>query len=96
MHPAESIDYAVAMENSDKAWFVALDFVRIDIGSARPERNVAAKDGNNDFVSDVITESTKNCYLHSDSHLLTTADIDDLVIVATEDAVFVCSKNSRR
>jgi len=36
---------------------------------------------------------TKNCFIHSDGHLVSTVGVEDLIIVATDDAVLVANKD---
>jgi mannose-phosphate isomerase/GDPmannose pyrophosphorylase family protein/mannose-6-phosphate isomerase len=42
---------------------------------------------------DVVLSDTKNSYIHSESPLVTASGIEDLVIVATKDAVFVSRRD---
>lgn len=91
--PAESIDYAV-MEKTADAVVVPLDAGWSDIGSWAALWEVGSKDAQGNVChGDVLTEQTSNTFIHSQSRLVSTVGIDDLVIVETKDAVLVAHKN---
>jgi len=89
----ESIDYAV-MENTDSAVVVPLDAGWSDVGSYSALWDITEKDDNNNVIKgDAITVNSKNCYLHSDSRLISTIGVNNLVIVDTKDAILVANKD---
>jgi len=89
----ESIDYAV-MENTDSAVVVPLDAGWSDVGSYSALWDITEKDENNNVIKgDVISVNSKNCYLHSDSRLISTIGVNNLVIVDTKDAILVANKD---
>jgi mannose-1-phosphate guanylyltransferase/mannose-6-phosphate isomerase len=89
----ESIDYAV-MENTDSAVVVPLDAGWSDVGSYSALWDITEKDENNNVIKgDVITVNSKNCYLHSDSRLISTIGVNNLVIVDTKDAILIANKD---
>jgi len=89
----ESIDYAV-MENTDSAVVVPLDAGWSDVGSYSALWDITEKDENNNVIKgDAITVNSKNCYLHSDSRLISTIGVNNLVIVDTKDAILVANKD---
>jgi mannose-1-phosphate guanylyltransferase len=91
--PPESIDYAV-MEKTDKAAVVALDAGWSDIGSWSSLWDVSKKDlDGNSLSGDVIALDTSGTLVRSDSRLVATIGIDDLVIIETKDAVLVAHKD---
>jgi mannose-1-phosphate guanylyltransferase len=45
--------------------------------------------------SNVLTINTQNCYLYSSTQLLVTAGINDLLVVATKDAILVASRKKQ-
>ena len=91
--PDDSIDYAV-MEKTADAAMVPLDAGWSDIGSWSALWDVSQKDAEgNALKGDVITESTRGCYIHADSRLVATVGVEDLVIVETKDAVLVTRKD---
>jgi len=89
----ESIDYAV-MENTDFAVVVPLDAGWSDVGSYSALWDITEKDENNNVIKgDAITVNSKNCYLHSDSRLISTIGVNNLVIVDTKDAILIANKD---
>ena len=42
----------------------------------------------------MLSEKVKNCYLRSDNKLLVGIDIEDLIVVETDDAVLISKKGS--
>ncbi|MBF0323898.1 MAG: mannose-1-phosphate guanylyltransferase/mannose-6-phosphate isomerase [Alphaproteobacteria bacterium] len=88
----ESIDYAV-MEHTERAAVVPVDMGWSDIGSWSALWQESSPDeSGNVTIGDVLTTGTTNCYLRSDDRLLTAIGIDNLVVVATDDAVLVADK----
>lgn len=87
--PADSIDYAV-MENTDRAAVVPVDAGWSDVGSWSALWSVGDKDANGNVMQgDVIADDTRNTYLRAEGPLLCAVGVEDLAIVATEDAVLV-------
>ncbi|HXS40206.1 MAG TPA: mannose-1-phosphate guanylyltransferase/mannose-6-phosphate isomerase [Stellaceae bacterium] len=93
--PANSIDYAV-MEHTPHAAIVPVEMGWSDVGTwdALWQIGNGTKDGEgNVAIGDVILEDTKNCYVRAEQGLVTTLGVDDLVIVATGDAVMVAKRD---
>ena len=91
--PSQSIDYAV-MEHTSAAAVVPVDPGWNDVGSWSALWSVGGKDGDGNVrQGDVIAEGTRNSYLRAEGPLLCTVGIEDLVVVATEDAVLVVSRD---
>ena len=97
--PEDSIDYAV-MEKSKRVKVVAADIDWSDMGSfdALYEELEADSDGNKALsVSNVtienISNNSHNNLVISDK-LVTTIDVDDLIIVDTADALLISKKGS--
>ncbi len=91
--PSDSIDYAV-MEKTDHAVVIPLDAGWNDVGSWSSLWEVSDKDeSGNRIHGDVLTHDTHNSLLHAESRLLATIGIDDIVVVETDDAVMVASKD---
>lgn len=91
--PSDSIDYAV-MEHTDVGAVVSLDCGWSDIGawSALWEVGNADDDGNV-IEGDVLATDTRNSYLRSETRLVTTTGVDNLVVVETADAVLVADRD---
>ena len=92
--PSISIDYAV-MEKSDKIVITELQSDWNDVGSWQAMYDVSEKDENqNVFNGNVIAENVKNSLIYADKKLVTAIDLEDVIIVETEDAVMACKKTS--
>lgn len=91
--PAESVDYAV-MERSENVAVVPFGGMWSDIGSWDALWNISEKDTQgNVTMGNVLALNTYNSYLRSTSKHLAVAGIDNLIVIATEDAVLVADKS---
>ncbi|AEF99650.1 mannose-1-phosphate guanylyltransferase/mannose-6-phosphate isomerase [Methylomonas methanica] len=91
--PADSIDYAV-MEKTARAAVIPLDAGWNDVGSWSALWDVTGKDqSGNAIKGDVLTIDTINSYVHSSNKLVAVIGVQDLVVVETDDAVMVASKD---
>ncbi|MEO0442220.1 MAG: mannose-1-phosphate guanylyltransferase/mannose-6-phosphate isomerase [Pseudomonadota bacterium] len=92
--PQDSIDYAV-MEKTDDAVVIPLDANWSDVGSWSALWAVSAKDAHGNVIKGdhVFTEDTKHCYIQSDQKLIATIGLEHTVIVETDDAIMVASKD---
>ena len=90
---ADSIDYAV-MEHTRRAAVVPVSMGWSDVGSWDALWEMGAKDQHgNSIEGNVVAEETRNCYLRSEAGLVAAIGIEDLVVVATADAVMVAPRN---
>ncbi len=87
--PNLSIDHAV-MEVTSRGAVVPVDIGWSDVGSWSELWKISTRnhDGNVE-QGDVVTESTRNCYVRSEGPLIATLGMADTIIVATADAVLV-------
>ncbi len=91
--PDDSVDYAV-MERTDRAAVVPLDAGWNDIGSWGALWEVSAKDAEgNTLQGDVVAQDTRNCLVRSDTRLVATLGVENLIVVETADAVLVASRD---
>ncbi len=91
--PSDSIDYAV-MEKTKMSAVVPMDPQWNDIGSWSALWDVAQKDQNlNVIQGDVIAQDTTGSYLYSNSKLVATLGLKDMVVVDTDDVILVASKD---
>jgi len=91
--PADSIDYAV-MEHTSRAAVVPVGMGWSDIGSWDALWEISDKDvAGNAIAGNVIAEDTRNCYLRSEAGLVAAIGIEDLVVVATADALMLAPRN---
>ena len=90
--PGDSIDYAV-MEHTARAAVVPVAMGWSDLGSWDALWEMSRKDGEgNSLAGNVVAEDTRNCYLRSEAALVAAIGVEDLVIVATDDAVMVAPR----
>jgi mannose-1-phosphate guanylyltransferase/mannose-6-phosphate isomerase len=90
---SDSIDYTV-MEHTRRAAVVPVSMEWSDVGSWDALWEMGAKDQHgNSIEGNVVAEETRNCYLRSEAGLVAAIGIEDLVVVATADAVMVAPRN---
>lgn len=91
--PSDSIDYAV-MEHTDRGAVMALDCGWSDIGAWSALWEVGAADSSGNVLEgDVLIHDTANSYIRSETRLVATTGINNLVIVETADAVMVADRD---
>ena len=91
--PSNSIDYAV-MEHTSHAAVVPVEMGWSDVGTWDALWMVGAQDDTGNVTAgDVVAEDTKNSYLRAESGLLAVLGVEDLVVVATSDAVMVSRRD---
>ena len=92
--PAQSIDYAV-MEHAKTAAVVPVEMGWNDVGSWLSLWEIATRSGEgNVVVGDVLTHGARHSDIRSEGPLVAAVGVEDLVIVATPDAVLVSHKNA--
>lgn len=90
--PSESIDYAV-MEKTDAAMVLPVDIGWNDVGSWSALWEVSEQDGDgNAHHGDVIAVDTRDSYAYA-RRLVALVGVEGLVVVETDDAVLVASKD---
>src|ERR1700743_1790376 len=86
---AISIDYAV-MEKTSRAAVVPVSCGWSDVGSWRAVWELSDKDGQGNAAQGAaVFEDSRNCNVSTDKALVALEGVDDLVVVATQDAVLV-------
>ena len=91
--PTDSIDFAV-MERTDRAATVIASMGWNDIGSWDALWRMHSKDADGNAIEgNVVAEQTRGCYLRSEAALLATIGVDNLVVVATDDAIMVSPRD---
>jgi mannose-1-phosphate guanylyltransferase/mannose-1-phosphate guanylyltransferase/mannose-6-phosphate isomerase len=90
--PSISIDYAV-MEKTNRAVVVPTSFGWTDVGSWSALWDIGAKDeAGNVLVGDVVAETVANSYIRSDGPVVAALGVEDVIVVATTDAVLIVGK----
>ena len=86
-----SIDNAV-MEKTKLGIVIPLNVGWSDIGSWKSLRDLEEKnEDNNVILGNVLPKLSKNCYLRSESRLVVTLGLDNLIVVETNDAVLIAN-----
>lgn len=90
--PSISLDHAV-MERTDMAAVVELRCGWTDLGSWSAIWDMGSKDEDaNVLAGDAIAEGARGCYLRGDGRLVAAVGVEDLIVVATDDAVLVAPR----
>lgn len=90
---SESIDYAV-MEQTDNAVMIPFENYWNDLGSWAAVAESSQSDTDNNVINGpVVAEHTKNCMINTDKQLVTTIGLENIIVIATADAVLVADKN---
>ncbi len=90
--PDISIDYAL-MEKSKKTVMIPLDVTWSDVGSWDSVYELLEKDENhNAKIGNVLDIDTHNCLIMGSKHLISTIGLKDLLVIETDDALFIGKK----
>lgn len=91
--PSDSIDYAV-MEKTDSGAVLRAGFEWNDVGSWASLWELGRKDRSGNVVrGDVWLHGAKGCYVRSDGRHVSVLGARDLVVVETDDALLVASRD---
>jgi mannose-1-phosphate guanylyltransferase/mannose-1-phosphate guanylyltransferase/mannose-6-phosphate isomerase len=89
----ESIDYAV-MEQTPHAAIVPVSMGWSDVGAWDALWEISDKDAaGNVLLGDVLAEDSRGSYLRSEEGLIAAVGVEDLIVIATADAVLVAPKS---
>jgi mannose-1-phosphate guanylyltransferase/mannose-6-phosphate isomerase len=92
--PAQSIDYAI-MEHVPHAAVVPVEMGWSDVGSWQSLWDISSRnEEGNAILGDVITEKAANSYIRSEGPLVAVVGVENLVVVATKDAVLVSHRDA--
>jgi mannose-1-phosphate guanylyltransferase/mannose-6-phosphate isomerase len=92
--PSLSIDHAV-MEHTTRAAVVPVEMAWSDVGSWHALREIGQADADGNVLrGDVIAERVTNSYIRSEGKLVAAIGLDNIVVVATDDAVLVADADS--
>lgn len=91
---SQSIDYGI-MEKADHIYTIPGAFGWDDVGSwLAVERIKKSNELGNVIDGNIITVDTHNCIIQGSRKLLAVVGLDDVVIVDTDDATLICSKDA--
>ncbi len=92
--PTKSIDYAV-MEHTSRAAVVPVEMGWSDVGSWQSLWEIASRNREGNVQEgDVIALNVTNSYLRSEGPLVAAVGLNDVVVVATKDAVLVTRRGA--
>jgi mannose-1-phosphate guanylyltransferase/mannose-6-phosphate isomerase len=92
--PSDSIDYAV-MEKTADAAVIPVDIGWSDVGSWSTLWEVSAKDERGNSVrGDVHLADTEGSFVRAEGRLVSVIGVRDLIVVETEDAVLVTTRDA--
>ena len=92
--PNISIDFAL-MEKTKLGTVISLDVGWNDLGSWKSIWNSSFKDSNNNILEGkTFVKNVKNSYLRSESRLVVGLNLENTLIVETNDVILVSDKNS--
>ncbi|MFS1524568.1 mannose-1-phosphate guanylyltransferase/mannose-6-phosphate isomerase [Microbulbifer sp. 2304DJ12-6] len=88
----ESVDYAV-MECTESAAVVSMDAGWSDVGSWLGLWELAERDTDDNLLrGDVLLEDSEGCLVRAENRLVSLLGVKDLVVVDTDDALLIASK----
>ena len=91
--PSESVDYGI-MEKASDIYILPGNFGWDDVGSwLAIERIKGSNSSHNTITGNVIALDTTNCTIEAANKLIAVVGLDNLVIVDTDDATLICSKD---
>jgi len=91
--PDISIDYLV-MEKAKNIAVIPLNCLWDDLGSWQSIYQHSPKDSSqNSIIGNVVCVNSKSCYIYSPKHLVATCNIENLFVVATDDAILIIPRN---
>jgi mannose-1-phosphate guanylyltransferase/mannose-6-phosphate isomerase len=87
--PSIAVDRAV-MERTDRAAVVPVDMAWSDVGSWQSLREISQPDDDGNVLrGDVVTSGVRDSYIRTDGRLVAAIGVENVVVVATDDAVLV-------
>lgn len=91
---SQSVDYGI-MEKADSIYSIPGNFGWDDVGSWLAVGRIKENDENGNVVNgNVITVNTKDCVIEGAKKLIATVGLRDIVVVDTEDATLITTKEN--
>ncbi len=92
--PSIAVDRAV-MERTDRAAVVPVDMAWSDIGSWNALREISQPDDDGNVLrGDVVASRVRDSYIRTDGRLVAAIGVENVVVVATDDAVLVADADT--
>ena len=87
-----SIDYGI-LEKSDRVTVIPADLGWSDVGNWESLYKIFPKDNNGNHIrGEVISLDTHSSLIYSQTRLISTVGVENLIIVDTQDALLICSR----
>ena len=87
-----SIDYGV-MEKAREVYVLRGEFGWSDVGSWDEVYRISGKDAEGNSVSGkAVLHGTKNSLIHAGDKIVAAVDVEDLIIIASENSILVCRR----
>lgn len=87
-----SIDYGV-MEKAREVYVLRGEFGWSDVGSWDEVYRISGKDADGNSVSGkAVLHGTKNSLIHAGDKIVAAVDVEDLIIIASDNAILVCRR----
>jgi mannose-1-phosphate guanylyltransferase len=81
------------MEKTNHVFTIRSDFGWSDVGSWDEIYNLKEKDINNNVTEgNVVMVNTKNCLIINDQRIAAAVNVEDLLIVDTDNGLLICKK----
>ena len=91
---SESIDFGI-MEKADDIYTISGSFGWDDVGNWLAVERINEVDSNKNYIEgNVISVNSERTTICGGKRLIASVGVEDLIIVDTDDAVLVCSKNN--
>lgn len=91
---SESVDFGI-MEKADNIYTIPANFGWDDVGSWLAVERINDTDSDSNYIDgNVIAEDTRHSTICGGKRLIAAVGVEDIIIVDTDDAVLICSKNS--
>ena len=87
-----SIDYGV-MEKAHEVYVLRGEFGWSDVGSWDEVYRISGKDADGNSISGkAVLHGTKNTLVHAGDKIIAAVDVEDLIIIASDNAILVCKR----
>lgn len=91
---SQSVDYGI-MEKAENIYILPGNFGWDDVGSWLAVGRIKNNDENNNVVNgNVVAVNTKNCVIEGSKKLIATVGLRDMVVVDTDDALLISTKEN--
>ncbi|MHC1681572.1 MAG: mannose-1-phosphate guanylyltransferase [Clostridiaceae bacterium] len=88
-----SIDYGI-MERAEDVYIIPGNFGWDDVGSWTSLQRIQGTDEDGNTIGgNIVSVDTKDCILQGKGKLIATVGIENLIVIDTEDATLICSKD---